>query len=187
MGCGISGGIEVAVHAARTLTHMFPMKAWLRIDSWNAYSSLFALCFLLAVAEKIPHLLPFLWNKYKQPSQMEFDGVPILSKRDTNQGGPLSGHAFTLAFDEVLEFICREFSDIVSLAIMDDLYCFGYPETLMLLADRVLDLMDKKLGLRASIAKLEIFGLSLNENTITENGELVTSGRHKVKILKWAL
>ena len=74
-----------------------------------------------------------------------------------------------MAFDEILEVISRDFPEVTCLAITDELYCFGNPDILLLVADRVLDQMDKSLGLIATIAKVEIFGLSLNENTITEN------------------
>ena len=125
LGCGVSGGIEMAVHTARTLLYMHRLMAWLRIDSSNAFNSLFTLSLLRAVAKKVPILLPFLLSKYGLPSTMVFDGVPVTSQRGVNQGGPLSSHVFTLAFDAIPELIEQLFPEIICLAIMDDIYLFG--------------------------------------------------------------
>jgi hypothetical protein len=97
---GLSGGIEMTVHAIRILLHMWPSGVIIQTDADNAFCSLFTHFMLQSVDSSVPEMLPFIYLKYKEPSTVRFDQAEIFVKEESIKVDDFQPNYLTLPYSQ---------------------------------------------------------------------------------------
>ena len=85
---GIPGGVEAAVHAARSIFNEDKTEAILLVDAANAFNALNRKAALHNIQLTCPELSTYVINTYRKPAHLHVAGseTPILSQEGTTQG-----------------------------------------------------------------------------------------------------
>ena len=97
---GLSGGIEMTVHAIRILLHMWPSGVIIQTDADNAFCSLLTHFMLQSVDSSVPDMLPFIYLKYKEPSTVRFDQAEIFVKEESIKVADCQPNYLTLPYSQ---------------------------------------------------------------------------------------
>ena len=102
LGCGVSRGMEAAVHAARIfLRDLQSNQVMMKVDFRNAFNSVRRDKMLLAVEEFIPELLPFVHPAYWESTSLMWDSEEVHSSEGVQQGDPLGPLLFCLSIHKL--------------------------------------------------------------------------------------
>ena len=133
-GCGVSGGVEVAPHLVRAALDTNPSHAVLTMDIRNAFNAISRLAIFKAVQDgfggRFRHLLRWLTVCYGKQSTLHFGPHRLSSVSGSQQGDPLGGLYFCLAFQEVLRQVSVLHPSCMFVAYYDDLSAVGPPADL---------------------------------------------------------
>ena len=108
LGCGVRGGAEAAVHAARLYFQGLQHWCILRLDFKNAFNTLRRDRMLQAVQSHAPDLLPFVHSSYSSPSSLFWSDKTIQSTEGVQQGDPLGPLLFCLTIHPLVSQLKSE-------------------------------------------------------------------------------
>ena len=98
LGVGVSRGIEVGIHSARSfISNLISGQVLVKLDFSNAFNSVRRDSILEAVAQHIPAIHAFTYSTYAKESRLFFGGATLASAEGVQQGDPLGPLLFCLA------------------------------------------------------------------------------------------
>ncbi|CAI7847567.1 unnamed protein product [Closterium sp. NIES-54] len=129
-GVAIAGGIEAAIHNARTYLEEFPGATAPQIDLANAFNAVKrAAVFEGLKGTALDFLVPLVRLSYIRPSALyldhEFGAKPLQSTRGVRQGNPLGPMLFTASIHSCLVATEAAHPEVVLLAYVDDITVLG--------------------------------------------------------------
>ncbi|CAI7893391.1 unnamed protein product [Closterium sp. NIES-53] len=132
-GVAEAGGIEAAIHMARTYLEENPGSVALQIDLANAFNAVErAVVFEGLKNDALESLVPLVRLSYGTPSTLQLDhdfGVaPLLSARGVRQGDPLGPLLFAASIHPCLTATASAHPRVVILAYADDITLLGKAE-----------------------------------------------------------
>ena len=151
LGCGVPGGAEAIVHAARNYVHKRNDFTLVKLDFANAFNSVKRQALFDAVDLKFPAISSYVRAAYHQPSHLRFGDYYISSEKGVQQGDPLGPLLFCLAIHPLLEELCCEFK----VAYLDDITIAGRPYDILHDIAKV-EAATESLGLMLNVSKCEI-------------------------------
>ena len=122
LGCGVRGGAEAAVHAARSfLQNLSTGEVLLKLDFKNAFNSIRRDKMLEAVKDLAPEIYPLVHSTYSTPSSLVWGDHTIQSAEGVQQGDPLGPLLFCLT----LHRHCEQLRSPLCLMYLDDITVGG--------------------------------------------------------------
>jgi len=105
-GSNVKGGIEIACHFFRFILQKDHGALAIHLDSNSAFQKAHTKDILSIIAKKAPVLFPFIYSKYRKPSNCIFpDNFSVTNYAGVTQGGPCSMEIFNLIIADRLEDI----------------------------------------------------------------------------------
>ena len=167
LGCGVRGGAEAAVHAARSfLSEMAHEHAVVKLDFQNAFNSIRRDKMLEATSDLAPEIFSFVhsYASYSSPTHLYWGDRLILSAEGVQQGDPLGPLLFCLTLHQY----CQRFSSELCISYLDDISIGGSCKSI--LQDLAVVREAEDIGLRLNLSKSEI--ITRDHTTL---GTLLTS------------
>jgi hypothetical protein len=131
LGVGVSHGPAIFALAVRLALQAHDGWVAVKVDFRNAFNMCSRTAFLRFVAKHFPALILMLLAAYGAPTYITALGpegwVRFLSKRGCTQGDPLGPLAHAAALHEALKAVQALFSDVLVVAIHDDVQIAGPP------------------------------------------------------------
>ena len=122
LGCGVRGGIDIAIHAARTAVETAAAnQVMLKVDFTNAFNTVRRDHMFESVVRHLPSLAPFVSACYCSHSFLCIGDSKILSAEGLQQGDPLAPILFCIAIHDLLASL----SSRVIIAYLDDVTLIG--------------------------------------------------------------
>jgi hypothetical protein len=165
LGFGTKYGAEAGAHSARnylSYSHS-SVKAFLKIDFFNAFNTISRTAVLYRASELIPAFLPYLTQCYFGPTILSYGNKIILSETGVQQGDPLGPVLFCLALHPVIKSLKSEFN----VWYLDDGVLADDPSIVFNDFQKIIEL-SSKIGLSLNYKKCELLIISDN-TTIKSN------------------
>ena len=165
LGCGVPGGIEVAVHSARySLMNAKEDSVFIKLDISNAFNTIDRRHVANCLKEVAPEMLPFFQLSYSKPSKLVYGADTILSTSGLQQGAPDAPIEFSIGIHKFVQAINSK----LKLAYLDDISLFD--DWRVVLAD-VKDFKKscEEVGLKLNTSKCEISILGVNSASILQD------------------
>ncbi|KAL1448357.1 hypothetical protein WDU94_014016 [Cyamophila willieti] len=157
LGVSAKMGCEAAIHSVRTyLSNPANMsKVLLKIDFKNAFNSVERDVLLMEIKENVPALYPFLYQCYRNPSELVFGKERIPSAVGAQQGDPCGPMAFSLAVQPIVKSMKSE----LNVWYLDDATIADNPSVVL---EDLIELIRQadKIGLEINPRKCELFSCS---------------------------
>ena len=130
LGVGVSGGVEIVVHAATHFLHSlddYPENILLALDVKNAFNSVDRRAIREQICTHFPSLLQYFDWTYGAPTKL-YDGKGVYlfdSCCGVKQGDSMSAFWFSLATLPTLKEVKELYPEVNVMAIMDDVTLMG--------------------------------------------------------------
>ncbi|GAU97086.1 hypothetical protein RvY_08441 [Ramazzottius varieornatus] len=163
LGYGTKGGAEAVVHATRAfLEHDSTCQVLLKLDFRNASNTLFRDRLLQEVLRLLSEFFPFVYQLYRQPSNLLYGEHVLQSACSVQQGDPLGPLLFCLATRSLSKSLTSPFN----LWYLDDATLGGTLEQVSADLQTVIS-AGAALGLQLNMSKCEVFafGETVRERT----------------------
>ena len=95
MGFSVDGGCEAAVHATRIFIESDSGEILIKVDVKNAFNSVSRDAMLKEIKEFIPEIYPYLYQCYRNPTNLFFGDKIVLSANGCQQGDGLGPPIFS--------------------------------------------------------------------------------------------
>ena len=173
LGFGSSRGCESVIHSVRSFLHLNSGsdKVLLKLDFRNAFNCIERDTLLAAVKEQLPSLYPFLWQAYKNPSNLYHGSNIISSQRGVQQGDPTGPMLFSLATFPIIQ----KCSSSLNMFYLDDGTLCDEPH--QVLADLQKLIVDcRSVGLELNPDKCELYFLSDKDEAVASAFQKLAPG-----------
>lgn len=157
MGVGVSGGVEIVVHAAQALFDKMENNKQdiiVALDCRNAFNSVNRMAIREQIIDRFPRLLHYFDWTYGEPGEL-YDGNGKLlfhSKCGVRQGDSLSAFWFSLATISILKKAAQSYPEVTIMSIMDDVTVMG-PDRKALMCSNYIAAEWKKINLDVVLDK----------------------------------
>ena len=180
LGFGTKSGSEIVVHTIRNYLSLFDNseKVILKIDFFNAFNMVSRSTILFKIKEFAPEYYNFIYQCYREPSYLTFNGNIILSQRGVQQGDPLGPPLFCLAINSIIRSLKSE----INLWYLDDGTLAGDPCTVFEDFQNIIN-YSSKIGLNINFSKCELSFLNGNSDMILSSFQNLNSEFYKVSII----
>ena len=164
LGCGVPGGIDVAVHSARySMMNAEEDSVFLKIDISNAFNTIDRRHVANCLEEVAPEILPFFKLSYSKPSNLVYGPDIILSSSGLQQGAPDAPMEFSIGIQKFVQAINSK----LKIAYLDDISLCDNWRTV--LADVVkFKESCQRIGLKLNTSKCEITVIGANSASILQ-------------------
>lgn len=166
MGCNIKGGPQAAIHAIQTALHAHKDNVLLTSDFKNAFNKINRIAVIKALLSKeaVKDVHSIFYSLYSQAAPLLiFDKQGrlhsiISSDTGVRQGDALASLAYDLTVEHIYARIKKDHTDVVVIAVHDDLHFVGRPDA-VLRAFNKLQLLcsEPSLGLSLCTSKCVLF------------------------------
>lgn len=173
LGFGTKNGCEIIIHSVRSFLnlHANSQKVLLKIDYANAFNCIERDSLLCSIKEKIPQLYAFLWQAYRNESELFFKSDILSSCRGVQQGDPSGPLIFSLALHPIIEKLKSD----LKLFYLDDGCLIGDPTTVLSDFIHIVE-ASKSIGLEINPNKCELFFCSNTDHAILSSFNAIAPG-----------
>lgn len=173
LGFGTKNGCEIIIHSVRSFLnlHANSQKVLLKIDYANAFNCIERDSLLCSIKEKIPQLYAFLWQAYRNESELFFKSDILSSCRGVQQDDPLGPLIFSLALHPIIEKLKSD----LKLFYLDDGCLIGDPTTVLSDFIHIVE-ASKSIGLEINPNKCELFFCSNTDHAILSSFNAIAPG-----------
>ena len=173
LGFGTQKGCETIIHTVRTFIdqNSDSNKILVKIDFKNAFNCIERDSMLQVIKEKVPKLYPFLWQSYRNSSNLYFNSEVISSQRGAQQGDPTGPMIFCLTIHPtVLQLNSR-----LNLFYLDDGILGDEPTTVLQDLQKIVEDC-KSIGLEINPNKCELYFCSYRDENVIAAFEKIAPG-----------